>query len=338
MAACLEDWRDMKIGGLSIDGNVFLAPMAGVSDLAFRVLAKNFGAVMSYSEMISAKGMHYESRNTKALLASEGEPGPIGVQLFGSEPDIIAETVKRLNETDFALIDINMGCPAPKIVKNGEGSALMKDPELAGRIVRAAARISEKPITVKIRKGWSAGSVNAVLIARVCEENGASAVTVHGRTREQQYSGQADWDIIAEVAAALKIPVIGNGDIKSGQDALRMMSDTGCAAVMIGRAACGNPWIFREAEAAIQGRPLPKPPNLSERMAAASAHLSMLAANKGEYLAVREMRRHLSHYISGMPGAGKIREKVVACESLARMEDIIRTVSGIGTVSGKRLH
>ncbi len=322
----------MKIGNIVTPNNVFLAPMAGITDLPFRIIAKRLGAGMTYSEMVSAKGLFYKNENTNALLSTRGEPGLIGVQIFGSEPDVIADTVKRLNETAFCLIDINMGCPAPKIVKNGEGSALMKDLPLMGEIIYAAARASEKPVTVKIRSGFNSSCINAVEAAKTAEQSGAAAITVHGRTREQYYSGTADWNVIAEVKAAVSIPVIANGDIKSGSDAIACLNLTKADGVMLGRAAYGDPWVLRECVCALGGEAIPEKLTLAQKAETAKEHFMMLVEEKGGHIAVREFRRHLSSYIKGFDGASRLREKVVSCETVEETEKIIETIKNLGNV------
>ena len=312
----------MKIKNLEFKNIVFLAPMAGISDLPFRIIAKQNGAGLAYSEMISAKGMLHGNKNTGAMLSVAGEPPPLAVQLFGSEPDVLAEIAKRLEDSDFDLIDINMGCPAPKIVKNNEGAALMKDPALVGRIVAAVSSSTSKPVTIKIRKGIG-NSENAVEIAKIAGENGAAAITVHGRTREQYYSGLADWDIIKKVKEAVSIPVIGNGDVKSPQDAKRMIEETGCDAVMIGRAACGNPWLLGQADHYIKTSALLPDPGFFEKMDIAQKHFELLLREKTEYIAVREMRRHLSYYIKGIENASLFRPRINELETAEDMREMI---------------
>lgn len=314
----------MRIGALNIEGNVFLAPMAGVTDSVFRLLCREQGADLTYTEMISAKGLIYKSKNTKLLLERAPGETPFCVQLFGSEPEIMAEAAKELCDYGVSLIDINMGCPAPKITKNGEGSALMNDPMLAGRIVKACAEAVKIPVTVKIRKGNAL--VNAVEIAKICEINGAAAVTVHGRTREEYYSGKADWSIIKEVKRAVKIPVIGNGDITDGASAERLLRQTGCDGVMIGRAAMGNPFIFREIKAYLKTGETISPPSPQERMETALRHTRLLIRLKGENKALREMRTHLCHYINGTKGAAAARTEINKTQSL---DDIITVLNKV---------
>lgn len=305
----------LKIGNVEIDNNIILAPMAGVTDLPFRVLCREQGCGLVYTEMVSAKGMHYNDEKTSKLTAlAEGEK-PASIQIFGSDPYIMASIADKLNQSDASFIDINMGCPTPKITKNGEGSALMKNPELVGRIVKEVSGASAKPVTVKIRKGWDDNSVNAVQIAQIAVENGAKAVAIHGRTREQLYSGKADWDIIRKVKESLPVPVIGNGDIFKPQDAADMLRVTGCDAVMIGRGAQGNPWIFCNTLHFLkQGELLPDPVP-EDKIQTIIRHANMLIELKGESTGVLEMRKHVAWYIKGMRNATRIKEKVFAAST-----------------------
>jgi nifR3 family TIM-barrel protein len=314
----------LSIGGASVKNRVFLAPMAGVTDTVFRSLCAEMGAGLVFTEMVSAKGIYYNNENTKALLRTSPFERPTAAQLFGSEPDIIAEAVKRITDEEdppFDIIDINMGCPAPKIVNNGDGSALMKNPSLALAVVRAAVAASSAPVTVKLRKGFNSRWINAVEVAQAACEGGASAVAVHGRTRDQQYAGDADWEIIARVREAVPIPVIGNGDIKTPSDAKRMLEQTGCAAVMIGRAALGNPWIFRQTAMFLETGEIVPAPDLGERLSMFKRHLRALAAYKREETAVKEMRKHFCWYVKGINGASEARVRV---NTAATLDDMLK--------------
>ncbi len=300
----------MKIGNVELSNRIFLAPMAGVTDMPFRVLCKEQGCGLVYTEMVSAKGMHYEDeKSTKLTLLDENEK-PGAVQIFGSEPDIMAGVTEKLNASDASIIDINMGCPAPKITKNGEGSALMKRPEQVERIIRAVVKASIKPVTVKIRKGWDESSINAVEIAKIAEASGASAVTVHGRTREQYYSGKADWNIIREVKEAISIPVIGNGDVVGPREAKRLFEETGCDAIMIGRGAQGNPWIFKAVIKYLEEGVFVNEPTAQEKISTIIRHMNMLIEHKGERTGILEMRSHIAWYIKGMRDAAHTKQKI----------------------------
>ena len=311
----------LKIGNVCLDNPVILAPMAGVSDLPFRLLCKEQGAGMVCTEMISAKAILYGNKNTEELMRIHPKEGPVSLQLFGSDPKIIGEMAKRIEDRPFAVLDLNMGCPVPKVVNNGEGSALMKNPVLAGRIIEAAARSIHKPVTVKIRKGFDETSINAVEIARIAQESGAAAVAVHARTREQYYSGQADWEIIARVKEAVRIPVLGNGDVTDAKTALAMMEQTGCDGVLVGRAARGNPWIFREILAAMKGEAKPQRPDRQALYEMILRHAGLLAEYKGEYTAVREMRKHVAWYSTGLPHAARLRRKINEMETMQQLTD-----------------
>ncbi len=313
----------MNFTDFLLKNNVLLAPMAGVTDLSFRLICRKFNAGLAYSEMVSAKGLFYNSKNTHDLLASTPDDRPIAVQIFGREPTVLAKMAYQLQNLPIDIIDINMGCPTPKIVKNGEGSALMAEPKLVGQIVKEIASAVSLPVTVKIRKGIN-GLDNAVEIAKIVEENGAAAITVHPRTREEYYSGNADWSVITDVRNKVSIPVIGNGDITSPQLAKKMLQDTGCHAIMIGRAAQGYPWIFNEIHHYLKHNEILEPPSLPERKQLALLHCDMIIKQKGEYIGVREMRKHLSWYTKGFPNAAKMRSlinKVVSISDVINIFD-----------------
>lgn len=299
----------MKIGNVEIKNNVFLAPMAGITDMAYRLICKEFGAGLTYTEMVSAKGIYYNDEKTQLLTKVDERERPVAIQIFGSDPDIMADVAQKISEK-AEIIDINMGCPAPKVVKNDDGSKLMLNPQLIDEITYKVVKASKVPITVKIRKGWNDSNVNAVEIAQILEKNGISAVAVHGRTREQFYSGNADWDIIKKVKQSVNIPVIGNGDVVDFESAEKMVKYTGCDAVMIGRAALGNPWIFKEVLEKQKVEVSPK-----ELFKVISKHYDLLTDLKGEYIAVREMRKHISWYIKGLSSATQIRKQINELES-----------------------
>lgn len=316
--------KTLKIGNVELENRYVLAPMAGVTDLPFRLLCKEQGAGLLCMEMISAKALQYNNKNTKALLEIDPRECPVSLQLFGSDPDIISEQAKRIEELPFQILDINMGCPVPKVVKNGEGSALMNQPELVYDIVYKTVRAIQKPVTVKIRKGFNDELVNAVEIARIVEEAGGAAVAVHGRTREQYYSGKADWDIIRQVKEAVSIPVIGNGDVTNGEKAIAMMEETGCDGVMIGRGAQGNPWIFSELleyEKTGQMPPRPSREIIRETML---RHTRLQIEFKGEYLGIREMRKHVAWYTKGLEGSAKLRDEINKVESYQELEALLK--------------
>ena len=313
----------MKIGNIELANPYILAPMAGVTDLPFRLLCMEQGAGLLCMEMISAKALQYKNKNTKALLAIHPKEYPVSLQLFGSDPDIVSEMAKGIEELPFQILDINMGCPVPKVVKNGEGSALMKNPKLVYQIVSKTVKAIRKPVTVKIRKGFDDMHVNAAEIAKIVEEAGGAAIAVHGRTREQYYSGKADWEIIRQVKEAVSIPVIGNGDVVSGETAQAMMRQTGCDGVMIGRGAQGNPWIFRElAEYERTGETAARP-SKEELRAAMLRHARLQIEFKGDYLGIREMRKHVSWYTKGMEGSAKLRDAINRVESYEELEELL---------------
>ena len=320
-----DDWK-LHIGSVDLSNRVFAAPMAGVTDKAFRLLLRRMGCGLIITEMVSAKALTYSNRETFRILDLSGEEGPIAVQLFGSDPQAMVQGARLAVEYGAAMVDINMGCPTPKIVKNGEGSALMKDIPLAAKITKAVVQALDVPVTVKIRKGWDASSVNAVELALALEDAGAAAVAVHGRTRDQFYSGKADWDIIARVKEAVKIPVIGNGDIRSPGDAKRMLDRTNCDAVMIARASMGNPWIFSRTIAFLEEGILLPEPDLQERLDTAMEHLQLVIRFKGEKTGLLEMRKHLAWYTKGFRGAARIREKI---NKISNLEDLIKLLEDL---------
>lgn len=310
----------MKIGNVELKNNIFLAPMAGITDKVFRRICRSFGAGMVYSEMISAKGLWYNDKKTAALMDVSGEC-PCAIQIFGSEPEIMAEIVPKVMEYKPDIIDINMGCPAPKIVNNGDGSALMKTPELMGRIMRAVSDASPVPVTAKIRKGWEED--NSLLCAHILEENGAAAVAVHGRTRREFYSGKADRDCIKVIKSELQIPVIGNGDIFSAQDAVDMFEDTSCDAVMVARGAQGFPWLFAQIEELICSGSISTIPSPAERLSMALSHTRQLIEDKGESRGIKEARKHIAWYIKGMRGAAEIKSEIFRISDFAKMKNTL---------------
>ena len=299
--------------------------MAGVTDLVFRVICKEMDCGMVYSEMVSAKGVQHNNKNTKELLKVDERERPVAMQMFGSDPEIMAEMARKLNEyEDIDILDINMGCPAPKIVKNGEGSALTLNPKLVGEIISAVSKASEKPVTVKFRKGFDDQHLNALEIGKIAEESGAKAVTIHGRTREQYYAGKADWDIIKALKEEIKtIPVIGNGDIFTPEDAKNMLEYTGCDAVMIGRGSQGNPFIFKRTVEYLENGILLPEPTWEDRLDIAEKHMDMLADYKGEVIGIREMRKHLGWYIKGLPHSAEMRVKINATSGRENMRDVL---------------
>ena len=315
--------KTLRIGNVELNNNCILAPMAGVTDLPFRLLCREMGAGMVCMEMVSAKAILYKNQNTEEMLNVTEPERPASLQLFGSDPDIIAQIAHEIENRPFDILDINMGCPVPKIVNNGEGSALMKNPKLIGEIVRKTVNAIEKPVTVKIRKGFDEEHVNAVEIAKIVEDAGAAAIAVHGRTREQYYEGHADWEIIAQVKEAVTIPVIGNGDVVDGASAKRMLEETGVDGFMIGRAARGNPWIFREIPYYLEnGISLPRP-NTNELVDMMIRHANLLKDCKGEYTATREMRKHVGWYTAGLPNSAATRRKVNEITSFGNLLDFL---------------
>ncbi|MCM1045174.1 MAG: tRNA dihydrouridine synthase DusB [Candidatus Gastranaerophilales bacterium] len=320
--------KRLQIGNVVLENNVILAPMAGVTDLPFRLLCREQGAGLVCMEMVSAKAIYYKNKNTDSLMEMHPDEHPTSLQLFGSDPAILGEMARRIEEQPFAILDFNMGCPVPKVVNNGEGSALMRNPRLAEQVLTALVKATDKPVTVKIRKGFDDAHVNAVDIARMAESCGVSAIAVHGRTREQYYSGKADWDIIAQVKDAVKIPVIGNGDVDSPEAAARLLAQTGCDGVMIGRAAQGNPWIFGEVVQFLETGTIPKRPEPSQKREMILRHAALQLKYKGEYTGVREMRKHLSWYTSGMPHSARFRQMINTMEKMEELIDGVNRIFG----------
>ena len=309
----------MRIGSVILENHVIAAPMAGVTDLPFRLLLKEQGAGLVCSEMVSAKAIYYNNKNTEPLMMVDEKERPFSLQLFGSDPELMAEMVRKIEDRPFDIIDINMGCPVPKVVNNGEGSALMKQPLLAGKIIEAMAKATEKPVTVKIRKGFDDEHVNAVEMAHIAEESGAAAVAVHGRTREQYYHGKADWDIIRQVKEAVNIPVIGNGDINSSEAAKEIQKQTGCDGIMVARGLQGNPWLIGQI---LYGTPKP---SIEEVVEMILRHARMQVEFSGEYLGIRQMRKHVAWYTTGYPGSSKLRGMVNQVESMEELEQLLET-------------
>lgn len=313
----------LKIGNVELPNPLILAPMAGVTDLPFRFLCREQGAGMVCMEMVSAKAVSFHNKNTEKLMQTSPGEHPVSLQLFGSEPDIISEIAREIEERPFDILDLNMGCPVPKIVGNGEGSALMREPKLVEAIVSKTVRATKKPVTVKIRKGFDEDHVNAVEIAKIAEASGAAAVAVHGRTREQYYAGQADWDIIRQVKEAVKIPVIGNGDVDSPQKAKELLTETGCDGIMIGRAARGNPWIFHQILTYLETGELEEKPSMETVREMILRHARMQVEYKGDYTGIREMRKHVSWYTTGYPHSARLRARINSVESLGELEELI---------------
>ena len=316
--------KPLVIGNITIEHPLALAPMAGVTDLPYRLLCKEQGAGMMCTEMVSAKGLYYGNRKSEPLMATDPKEIPLSIQFFGSDPEIMGQMAAKVNDGRFQMIDINMGCPVPKIVNNGDGSALMKNPELAGKVIKAVVDAVDIPVTVKIRKGFNDELINAPEMAQVAQENGAAAIAVHGRTREQYYSGEADWDIIRQVKEAVHIPVIGNGDVTSAEKAAEMRKITGCDGVMIGRGVQGNPWIFRELAEYDRTGIIPPRPTQEEIRNMMLRHARMQLEFKGEYLGIREMRKHVAWYVKGMKGAAKFRAQINQVESYEELEELLK--------------
>ena len=315
----------INIGNVALSSNVIMAPMAGVTDTAYRVLLKEQGTGLTCTEMVSAKGIFYKNKNNKMILQTAPDEHPVAVQLFGSDPVIMASMAERIAE-DFDIIDVNMGCPVPKIVNNGEGSALMKTPELAGRILSTMVRVLSKPVTVKFRKGFDDRHVNAVEFAKMAEQSGVSAITIHGRTRSQMYAGNADWDIIRAVKEAVSIPVFGNGDIFTPEDAKRMMDETGVDGVAIARGAKGNPWLIRRTIHYLETGELLPEPELSEKKEMMIRHAELMVEYKGERIAIQEMRKHLAWYTAGIPGSAKLRSEMNSLNTLEELKAFVESI------------
>ncbi len=316
----------MKIGNVILENNLFLAPMAGVTDKAFRLITKPFGPALMYTEMVSGKGLHYGSNKTASLLEVLDDEKPVAAQIFGHDPEIMREIASDALQYGAVMIDINMGCPAPKIVNNGDGSAMMKDPKNAGKVIAVVKEAVSVPVTVKFRMGWDEKNINAVEFAKIAEANGADAVTVHGRTREAFYSGKANWDIIRDVKNAVSIPVIGNGDVTDGASAKSLLDQTGCDGIMIGRAAQGNPWIFQNVLHYLKtGEELP-PPSLEEKIQTALKHLHLLVQYKGEHRGILEGRKHMSWYFKGLSGGAPLRNSINKANTLEEMVSLLETL------------